>query len=270
MGTERTSPSNVFCVSRTIFDHPIVGAGNARKEPWSTMEAWLWLVSSANYRPSEIEIRGEIVTIERGQYLTTVSALADRWKWTEKQVRGFLDKICRHNLVTRETGTPKGSRPSIITICNYGVYQFLESQLGQPKRQAKGSPRAAQGQHPIKNNKENTEEGLTPAPIDEAREAVEAWNATAEQCGLTQEKLTPDLRPKIRARLKEGGLEGWREAMSKVAASDYLCGKVLDRPFKATLDFVVKPDKFRCIRRGDYANRYPSHANGAAYRRGTL
>jgi hypothetical protein len=141
MGTNPTStgPQNVFCVSRAVFDHPIVGAGNAGKDPWSLMEAWLWLVSSASYRPSEIEVRGEIITVERGQYLTTTPLLAKRWNWTEKQVRTYLDKISRHNSAIRETGIPKGSRPSVITICNYDVYQFLESHLGQPKRRPKGS-----------------------------------------------------------------------------------------------------------------------------------
>jgi hypothetical protein len=146
MGANQTGPQNVFCVSRKLFDHPIVGAGNAGKDPWSLMEAWMDLIASAQYKPSELEIRGQIVTIERGQFLTTIGALAKRWMWSEKEVRTFLDRIQRHNLAIRETGTPKGSRPTVLTLCNYNIYQFLEGHLGQPKRQPKGSPTAAQGQ----------------------------------------------------------------------------------------------------------------------------
>jgi hypothetical protein len=32
------------------------------------MEAWMDLIASAQYKPSELEIRGQIVTIERGQF----------------------------------------------------------------------------------------------------------------------------------------------------------------------------------------------------------
>jgi hypothetical protein len=45
-------------------------------------------------------------------------------------------------MIGRETGTPKGSHQTLLTISNYEVYQFLEDYLGQPKRQPKGNPRA--------------------------------------------------------------------------------------------------------------------------------
>jgi hypothetical protein len=256
-------PKNIFGVSRDIFKHSYVGAGNAGRQPWTRMEAWLSLCAKANYRPSQIDVRGDIVTLDRGQLVTTQPSLAEEWGWTVKQVRGFLDGLEHRAMIGRKTGTPKGSHQTLPSISNYELYQFLENHLGQTKGTPKGSPRAARGPQSNTENTENTKDSGNGPLFDEVREALEAWNAMAEQCGLSQEELTADLRPKIRARLKDsGGLDGWRAALAKVAASDFLCGKVKD--FKANLDFIVKPDKFRSLRRGDYDNR-SQQMNGAAH-----
>jgi len=151
-----TGPRNVFAVSRQIFNHPIVGAGNGGKERWSVMEAWMWLVSEASYKPHEIQVCGDLVMLQRGQLVTTRANLAARWKWTEKEVRGFLDKICRFNMATRETGHGKGHPPTMLTLCNYDVYQFLEGYLGPNKGPTKGQPRANEGPHLIRDNTGNT------------------------------------------------------------------------------------------------------------------
>jgi hypothetical protein len=73
----------------------------------------------------------------------TQPRLAEEWGWTLKQVRGFLDGLQDRSMIGRETGTPKGSHQTKLTISNYELYQFLEAHLGQPKRPPKGSPRAA-------------------------------------------------------------------------------------------------------------------------------
>jgi hypothetical protein len=156
-------PSNVFQVSRDIFDHPIVGAGNGGVDPWSKMEAWEWLLATARYRPSEIMIRGEVVTIEIGQFMATFHSLAERWKWTVKKVRIFLGHLQSAGMIERKTGmsegSPKGAHASIISICNYSVYQFLEDYLardqGQPEGQPKCNPTAAQGQQKKKEEEGN-------------------------------------------------------------------------------------------------------------------
>jgi hypothetical protein len=83
------------------------------------------MVASAQYKPSEITIRGQIVTIERGQFLTTIPTLAKRWMWSEKQVRSFMTKLRRHSMTSTFSGSPKGSRPTVVTLCNYEIYQFL-------------------------------------------------------------------------------------------------------------------------------------------------
>lgn len=160
---DNSRPSNVFQVSRDIFDHPIVGAGNGGVDPWSRMEAWEWLLATARYKPGEISIRGEIVTIEIGQLVTTFAGLAQRWKWTVQRVRTFMGKLQDGGMIERKTNmldnSPKGAHASVVTICNYGIYQFLEDYLSQqqqqPNQQPINTPATAQQQHKKKEEESN-------------------------------------------------------------------------------------------------------------------
>jgi uncharacterized protein YdaU (DUF1376 family) len=95
---------------------------------------------------------------------------------------------------------------------------------------------------------------------DDVRLAFEEWNDLAARLGLpTARKLDDARRKAIRTRLNDGGLEGWREALSAVAASDH-CRGDNERQWKADLDFVCTASKYRRLREGSYG----APASGAA------
>jgi len=84
--------------------------------------------------------------------------------------------------------------------------------------------------------------------------AFEAYNATALECALPQAaKLTPDRQRKIIARLKDYGLDGWTQALANIERSSFLTG-TNDRGWRASLDFLVKPDSFAKVHDGGYGN----------------
>jgi len=85
------------------------------------------------------------------------------------------------------------------------------------------------------------------------QEAFDAWNATAQRHRLPIAKtLTASRRKQIRARLAEGGMAAWLEALSAVEASP-LCRGENDRCWRADLDFVCQPKSFAKLREGSYA-----------------
>lgn len=87
---------------------------------------------------------------------------------------------------------------------------------------------------------------------DDVRLAFDEWNDLAARLGLpTARKLDDARRKSIRTRLNDGGLEGWREALAAVAASDH-CRGDNDRQWKADLDFVCTASKYRRLREGSY------------------
>jgi hypothetical protein len=99
----------------------------------------------------------------------------------------------------------------------------------------------------------------------EVEAAVEAWNALADRAGLSKaQRLTDPRKRAIRARLKElGGLEGWAMLMEKVEASAFLTGQVPGRdgrePFRATLDWIIKPQNTTRIMEDSYGQASRNH-----------
>lgn len=93
-------------------------------------------------------------------------------------------------------------------------------------------------------------------PVDEERVAFDAWNALAARCDLPVAKALDDARRRaIRSRLKDGGLEGWNDALEGVERSAFCRGQRAGgdgRKFKADLGFVCQAKSFPRLREGYY------------------
>lgn len=74
------------------------------------------------------------ITIERGQFITSVAIMSAELGLTTKQVRGALMKLQKSNNIAI-----KGANKfSTITVCNYDSYQSFAEDEGQTKGQATG------------------------------------------------------------------------------------------------------------------------------------
>lgn len=99
----------------------------------------------------------------------------------------------------------------------------------------------------------------SPAQILDA--AYAAYDEAAARQGWGKIGKRTDARDKaLRARLKDvGGLDGWKVALEKAEASDFLCGRAPPRagkpPFRADLDFLIRESKFVFLMEGKYDNR---------------
>lgn len=89
-------------------------------EPFTKAQAWIDLFLNANHKEGVINIRGNIIKIERGQLGWSELTMAKRWKWSKCKVRRFL-KI----LETEQQIIQQKDRylTTIITILNYENYQ---------------------------------------------------------------------------------------------------------------------------------------------------
>ena len=98
------------------------------------------------------------VTLERGQLSHSRSYMAKAWGWTEKRVRGFLFRLERDRQIARQTGHLQ----TIITICNYELYQNPLSAKGQQtgRQRARKGPEEEQREQ---SNKLIDDEGDTRA-----------------------------------------------------------------------------------------------------------
>ena len=148
----------LFLIGREMFDHPIVGM---KKPAWAI--AWIWMIGAANWKQSEVEILGDLISLERGQFSHSYRFMAKRFGMSVKGIRVFLGKLEKHGMIkitkSREKkgpkkgtqeGTQKTNAQNIITICNYEDYQdfdLYKEQIGASEGQARGK-RGAQRRTP--------------------------------------------------------------------------------------------------------------------------
>lgn len=93
-------------------------------------------------------------------------------------------------------------------------------------------------------------------PPDDAAIAIGLFNASADRVGWSRvQKISHPRRRAVIARLKDvDGLAGWRDALAKAEASDFLCNRA-DRDFALTFDWLIKPANFIKLMEGNYDNR---------------
>jgi hypothetical protein len=134
-------------IHRAIRDHWLVGYGKpvAPADPsrgaHSQHEAFGDLIMECRYQAGYVTNGGRKMRIEPGQLLGGIAWLANRWNWTSKKVRWFLDKLEEDGMISRSTadqkglphGAFKGNQKMMITLCNYGAYQFSDKQFLTPQ-----------------------------------------------------------------------------------------------------------------------------------------
>lgn len=102
-----------------------------------------------------------------------------------------------------------------------------------------------------------------PAASSAADEAFDLYvSAAKHHRWVVPRKLDPDRRKALMATLKEwGGLDAWREALAKAAASDFIMGRIKRTDehanWRCDLDFLLKPKRFRRLMEGGYGGAVP-------------
>jgi hypothetical protein len=151
-----------FALRRGTLDHPLF----TPRGRWSRFEAWCWLIETATFKPTVIDIGGRPHTLPRGALCHSLRFMASRWGWSVKAVRTFLASLERHQAVQLEqVGTESGSGTprTQITLCNYDRYQTFGHSAG--------TAGARNGHKEEQGNKSHVEpDGSTP-PMARAEDA---------------------------------------------------------------------------------------------------
>ena len=150
--------SGFIKLHRQITEHWLWSA-----EPYDRAHAWIDLLLQANWATNKRLINGQLIEQQRGEVLTSIHALAVRWKWSDNKVRRFLHDLAAEGMIQAD-GRAYGTS---ITIENYTFFQDERRANGRADERADG--RADGRQH--KKNKEEIKK--TRAREDEP-EAVSA------------------------------------------------------------------------------------------------
>lgn len=107
-------------------------------EKFSKAQAWVDLLMLANHSDKKFYFNGEVVNIKRGQNLTSIRALSERWGWSKDSVSRFLKLLENDGMIERISDTHR----TLITVMNYEVFQSSETddetQIGQKQGHTQG------------------------------------------------------------------------------------------------------------------------------------
>lgn len=125
-------------IDRSIQNHWLF----KEKRTFSKFEAWIYLLMEANHSKAKVSIGNQIVTVERGQRLTSILTLSDLFNWSRFKVKTFLDLLESDGMLEVKTT----SKYTLITIVNYDFYQ---SEQGRNQHQNDIKPTSKQHQSNI-------------------------------------------------------------------------------------------------------------------------
>lgn len=120
--------SGWICLHRKIIDNWIW-------EDPEKLRAWLDILLMVNHEDKQIPFNGHIITVRRGEKLTSIKKLAERWGWNRKRVMRFL-KLLEESEMCLTKRTANGTT---IFVQNYGLYQDIFASDGTTKGTTRGT-----------------------------------------------------------------------------------------------------------------------------------
>lgn len=155
----------------------------------SRAEAWIDMIQMAAWRQRNLFHGTERIEVARGEFVASRRFLAQRWNWTDKQVRCFVESLAKRGQVRAMGETPLGQRYLVV---NYEAYQGEGPSNGQaetekgPSRGQAGAKQGPKEEEVRRREEEGEEENLegtlfessAPPPLVSAAgpiEDVEVW-----------------------------------------------------------------------------------------------
>lgn len=92
-------------------------------EPFDKRSAWMDLVMMVNHEDKQVMFNGKLITVKRGQRVTSMHKLSERWHWSRTRVKSYLTLLEKAGMITTETTT----LCTTITLVKYDTYQSQQT-----------------------------------------------------------------------------------------------------------------------------------------------
>lgn len=89
------------------------------KEPFDKRSAWIDLIMMANHEDKQILFNGKFIEVKRGEKITSLKQLSDRWRWSTGKVKRFLNLLESGSMIELKTKR----RYTSYKVVNYNIYQ---------------------------------------------------------------------------------------------------------------------------------------------------
>lgn len=252
---------------RKIMDNPLYFS-----EPFTRIQAWIDMLLIANHADGFFYIRGNKVTVLRGQVGMGSKKLAERWKWSRGKATRFLNDMESQGQIVQQ----KNPVTSIISIVNYDMYQQYDTTDRTANDTADGHQIGQQTDINNKNNKNNNDNNISTnvdcpnigdSDSQKARkinykELLDLYHSICVSLPKVQ-KLTDSRKNKIRIRIREIEKQFkdtrytivLNDLFSKMESSDFMKGSNT-RNWRASLDWLFEnSENWVKVLEGKYDNR---------------
>ena len=89
-------------------------------------KAWIDILLMVNHKDRQTEFNGKIITVKRGEKLTSITKLAERWGYSRKRVMRLLELLENAEMVT----TVRTTHGTTLKVVNYELYQGFSEPNG--------------------------------------------------------------------------------------------------------------------------------------------
>lgn len=177
------------------------------KEHWIwddpvNLKMWIDFLMRANHKENKIIIEGQLISIPRGSFITSLKKLATEYGVSMGKIRHFLEILKNDSMILLNTT----HRFTQLTICNYETYQngqHTESTLNEIRMKSESTLNETNNNDNNDNNVNNKREAvlypikevkkeyfINLLPIDATQQFIEAWNEWVDFRREIKKKLT--------------------------------------------------------------------------------
>lgn len=253
------------------------------EEPYDKAHAWIDLLLRANHNDKKMMMNGHIKVITRGQFHTSITLLAEQWKWSRNKVYRFLELLKSENMITLDSNKGGTSNGTTITIVNYDNYQDYDSidgtsngtsddtthdtTVGTSDDTTDGTQTTMNNNSNNYNNSNNENNIYINSPTEnmnvkkdfDYQSIVDEYNSICVSFPRVT-KLSDSRKKAIKARLKQYTRDDFTTMFEKAEESNFLKGGN-NRNWCADFDWMIKDANMAKILDGNYDNG-KSNVNG--------
>lgn len=230
--------------------------------PFSRGQAWIDLILIANHEDKTTIFNGNVVEIKRGQKMTSLRKLSDRWGWSITKTKKFLEVLQSEKMLTYKSN----SKNTVYTIVNFNNYQEKQeyknnTKITQKENRNKTKKNQKETNKNDKNDKNdknifnNLSNDKLFVPL------IEKWNELPDTISKISTLKKDTQRYKMLSqRINEYGADKVLEAIEQIKRSSFLLGKN-DRGWTITFEWFVRPNNFVKVLEGNYIDKKINKGN---------
>lgn len=169
------------------------------KRKFSRFEAWIDILLMVNHTDNKIMHDGDLITVKRGQRITSLRQLGERWSWSITKVDKYLKILESDGMLDVKKDTKK----TVLTVVNYDDYQDGDFKKRHRKdsekteKKHRSNTEKTQKKTNNNDNKENNENNDNNDVVvgDDFASIYNLYQENIEQVPspITTEKLTQDI-----------------------------------------------------------------------------